>query len=68
MPRSNYSAQYLNYGVVPNMSCKPERLRMGQPVTSTVRNSSYQQEFRDKTNMTHNINGKDLDCAKDKFK
>ena len=68
MPRSNYSAQYLNYGLVPNYSYKPDDTRHYNDASGGNRNSAYQQEFKEKLSMTTKISHKELDCCKDKFK
>ena len=67
MERSSYSAQFLNYGLVPTYSHKIENVpQLGGSLA--IKASTYQQEYKEKLGMNKNINMKELDCYRDKFK
>lgn len=68
MPRSSYSAQYFNYGYMPTYAYKPDETKQFPQTSLAVKASTYQQEYRDKLAMTKNIDFKELDCFRDKFK
>jgi hypothetical protein len=43
IPRSSYSAQYLNYGHIPTYSYKPDTIRQSPETSLAIKASTYQQ-------------------------
>jgi len=58
MPRSSYSAQYLNYGHIPTYSYKPDTIRQSPEASLAVKASTYQQEYKDKLGVINKVNFK----------
>ncbi len=55
MPRSSYSAQYLNYGHIPTYTYKADGVAPFPEASLAVKASTYQQEYKEKLNMTKSI-------------
>lgn len=68
MPRSSYSAQYLNYGHIPTYKHKGDGVQPFPDASLTVKSSTYQQEYKDKLDLIKTMDIRDLDCTRDKFK
>jgi hypothetical protein len=68
MPRSSYSAQYLNYGHIPTYCYQSGDVPPFPESSIAMKASTYQQEYKEKLSMTRNIDFKELDCFRNKFK
>ena len=46
IPRSSYSAQYLNYGHIPTYSYKSDNIRQSPETPLAIKASTYQKEYK----------------------
>lgn len=53
---------------MPIYSYKESHLKQQPECSLAVKASNYQQEYKEKLGLTKNIDFKELDCFKDKFK
>lgn len=68
MQRSMYNSQFLNYGYVPNISCKPKDA-VNLSVDLSKKESNYQCDFNPKgKTIAKRVSYVELDCFKDKFR